>query len=265
MYITAYVTDFGFVKQLSSIYWSTGGGNPALTPLYTPVENPGGNTTTNAYSSASRKGPDRVQNLYDYFRCFTNAAGTNYKYTIKVCVDQPIINSRSPWAFSKYAAPASSSGVNPVNVGHTFLILTEETPNGVTTRNIGYYPESNVTPADPIAPCELNNNEGYHGYDISVTATVTNSQFFNLIYFMQANYETGRTMYDLNTNNCTSFAIRCSAAAGITLPQTVGKWPGGSGLNPGDLAEDLRGMALTSNMTRSTDGIAHPNRGNCVY
>lgn len=268
VYITAYVTDFGFSSQLSSIYWSTGGGNPALTSLYTPISGGGGgsgNNTNNAYSSAAMRGPSRVQNLYDYLKCFTNVAGSTHTYKITVCVDQPIANSRSPWAFSKYGVASSSSGTNPVNVGHSFLLLTEVTSNGTVTRNIGFYPEENVTPVGPNSPGEMNNNEGYGGYDIAVTATLTNSQFFNMINYMQSNYSTGGTMYNLNTNNCTSFVIRCFSAAGINLPQTVGQWPGGSGLNPGDLAEDLRGMTLPTNMTRSTLPAAHPNTGNCGY
>jgi hypothetical protein len=71
-------------------------------------------------------------------------------------------------------------------------------------------------------------------------------------------------MYDLNTNNCTSFAIHALQAGNINVPATVGSWAdGGFGYDPGDLGEDIRTMALGSSMTRNTTYNDHPNKYNC--
>ena len=69
--------------------------------------------------------------------------------------------------------------------------------------------------------------------------------------------------YDLNSNNCSSFAIRALRSAGINLPFTMGTWPNGGGYNPGDLGEDIRSMSLSAGMTKSTEQISHPNWGIC--
>ena len=71
-------------------------------------------------------------------------------------------------------------------------------------------------------------------------------------------------MYNLNSNNCTTFALDAMDAGGVSIPSTVGTWAfNGQGLDPGDLGEDIRGMQLGSNMTRSTVGSGHPNVGTC--
>ncbi|HEY5391842.1 MAG TPA: hypothetical protein VIJ57_06995, partial [Hanamia sp.] len=152
---------------------------------------------------------------------------------------------------------------NPVNVGHTFLILTEISPTETTTRNVGFYPQNSVNPSSPIDEGQLNNNE-QHPYNISLTIDINNSQFFNILNFI-SQVASSNQNYDLNNYNCTSFSIRASLAGDINLPSTIGTWTGGSGNDPGDLGEDIRSMPLQSNMTRSTTEIDHPNLGNCSY
>lgn len=202
------------------------------------------------------RGPNVIGNINDYLKCFTNLAGSNYTYKVTVCVDQPVSGSRTPWGFS-------SSGGNPINVGHTFLILTETTPTGTTTRNVGFYPENSATPFSPNDQGQLNNNED-HGYDISLSVTMTNSQFFSILNFVSQGNNAGY-YYNLNSNNCTTFSINALSSAGIHIPATQANWLNGGGYDPGDLGEDIRAMALPSNMTRNTTSTSHPNLGNCEY
>lgn len=61
----------------------------------------------------------------------------------------------------------------------------------------------------------------------------------------------------LNTNsgvNCSSFCTKKLKQIGIEIPETIGSWPFGSGVNPVDLGEDLRQMQLLPNQTRNVSG-----------
>jgi hypothetical protein len=65
------------------------------------------------------------------------------------------------------------------------------------------------------------------------------AQFFNAVNFVSQGNTPGY-LYNLNTNNCTTFVINAAAQAGMTLPSTIGTWLDGSGNDLGDLREDLR-------------------------
>ena len=97
---------------------------------------------------------------------------------------------------------------------------------------------------------------------VALEVSMTNSQFFSILNFI-AQTNNPSFQYDLNSNNCTHFALNALASGGINLPRTNGSWLNGAGLNPGDLGEDIRAMALGSNMTRSTANAYHPNAGTC--
>jgi hypothetical protein len=204
-----------------------------------------------------------IKSIQAYFQCFTNVGGNDHTYTVTVCVDQPDPGTRTPWTVAEGGSSGSSSGDNPVDAGHTFLILTETYSNTTITRNVGFYPAGNVNPASPTSQGSLNDDET-HLYNISGSFTVNNAQFFNILNFVSQGNNSGY-LYNLNTNNCTTFAISAVAQAGIDLPRTIGTWLGGAGNDPGDLGEDLRkndvpGMSLS--VTRGSDN-SHYNTGQC--
>jgi hypothetical protein len=230
----------------SSNYGSAGGGGGGggISPAKSVIVNPGSNI---------------IGNITDYDKCFTNTGGSDHLYQVMVCVSQPAPGTRETWGFSTGGSSGSSTGANPVNVGHTFLVFAETTFNGTICRNIGFYPRSAVTPAAPSYPGQLNNDD-QHGYNISLTVTLNNSQFFNMLNYVARN---STDQYNLNTYNCTSFALQTLYSGGVILPWTTGKWLGGSGNDPGDLGEDIRSMSLSSNMTRNIGGSSHPNIGTC--
>ena len=206
-------------------------------------------------------GTNVIANILDYNKCFTNIAGSGNKFSVTVCVEQPEPGTRTSWVVSGSGTAGSSAGSNPVNVGHTFLIFTQQTGSGAITRNIGFYPKTNVNPVSPSAQGILNNNAGDQ-YDISLTVSVTNSQFFNMLNYVSQGNNAGFN-YDLNTNNCTTFALNTLSAGNINLPRTIGSWWEGTGNDPGDLGEDIRSLNLSPGMTRNTTDPAHPNVGSC--
>jgi len=226
-------------------YSSVGGGG-----------SPGGASSTNIFSLLNGDKP--VYNILDYTKCFTNTPGSGNTYTVTLCVEQPQPGSRETWGFT---GDGSSSSGNPVSVGHVFLILNQTNSLGSTVRNVGFYPATGVTPLSPQSKGQIN-NDGSHDYDISVTITMDNSQFFQVVNYINSWTESGLT-YDLNSNNCTTFALNALATAGVNLPRTSGTWLNGGGVNPGDLGEDIRKMDLPSNMTRTTLTGTHQNVGVC--
>lgn len=245
-----------------SIYWISP--TPTFIYSYTPLpQSSGSGGSNNSYSLNLLSGHSAIGDIQDYFKCFTNVAGSSNKYRVTICVDQPNPGTRTAWNLSSTGVGGSSSGANPVNVGHTFLILTEETPTGTITRNVGFYPQDYVSPASPVDKGVLNNNE-QHLYNIALTVDVNSSQFFNVQNFISQVKSSGQN-YDLDNYNCTSFGIKALMAGDVYLNSTIGSWPGGSGNNPGDLGEDIRTMTLNSNMIRSTMQYSHPNEGNCYY
>lgn len=220
----------------------------------------GGGSISPANSFSVLNGNNVIGNIVDYNKCYTNIAGQGNTFSVTVCVDQPKPGTRQTWIPSLTGAAGSSfGGDNPITSGHTFLIFTQTSGAGSITRNVGFYPSGPVTPNSP-ASAGLLNNDDQHGYNISVTIPVNNSQFFNMLNFID---QSPGLIYNLNSFNCTSFAIKALYQGNVILPSTIGIWPGGSGNDPGDLGEDIMGLNLSGGMTRSTTSISHPNLGTC--
>lgn len=207
-----------------------------------------------------QSGPNIIGNVQDYLKCFTNVGGSDHLYTVTLCADQPVAGTRQPWNFADGASGTSATS-NPFDVGHSFLIFSETCGGNTITRNVGFYPQTTVNPWYPTDQGQLNDNES-SGYNISLTVTVDNAQFFNMLNFVSQGNNPGY-QYNLNSNNCTTFALNALHAGSINISTQTGTWPNGSGYNPGDLGEDIRNMPLPSNMTRNTVDNPHPNVGQC--
>lgn len=203
-------------------------------------------------------GDDAINNISEYTKCFTNTPGNTHSYNISLCVLQPEEGSREGWVT---AGGGSSSNNSPVSVGHTFLIFSEYSPTGTIVRNVGFYPSGDVTPLTVESQGQLN-NDANHQFNISLNISVTSSEFTQVLSFITQGNSPGY-MYNLNSNNCTTFALNALGSAGILIPRTTGNWLNGGGLNPGDLGEDIREMQLQPNMSRNTTQGTHPNLGSC--
>jgi hypothetical protein len=201
-----------------------------------------------------------ITSISNYFSCFTNVGGSDHNYSVSVCVDQPQPGSRTPWVLQN-ATDASADG-NPVNIGHTFLILTESYGTTVITRNIGFYPATKVYPFSQSTETAAGvyNNDQSHEYNISGTMNLTNAQFFQILNYCEDN---SAMSYNLNTNNCTTFVLNAVAQTGINLPRTTGSWIGGSGDDPGDLGEDIRTGNIPGMTVNTSPASNHMNVGTC--
>lgn len=245
-----YIPDLGAGSGLSGAdYGSVSGG--------------GGTSSTVTKPTFTIPTPDNIiANITDYLKCFSNYGGSDHTYQVTICVSQPAPGTRDAWAPTTGGPSGSTAVDNPVNAGHTFLVLSEIFSDHSVVRNVGFYPQTLVYPGSPSAQGQLN-NDANHTYNISLTVTVDNGQFFNILNYIDQGNNLG-FMYNLSTNNCTSFDLHALEAGSITLPATVGSWTGGGyGYDPGDLGEDIRSMQLSSNMTRNTVSNVHPNMGTC--
>jgi hypothetical protein len=195
-----------------------------------------------------------ITDIKDYLKCFQNTPGATFQVT--VCVDQPSPGSRNPWVIS-FTDGASGSGAT--SAGHVYLVLTENMPGGWSiTRNVGFYPSRSVWPTTPPVPGVLNDDENTQ-FDIAAQYNISSPLFFAMLQFI--NGASGYN-YQVNTYNCTNFALDALSAGHIYLPRTIGYWLGGMGVDPGDLGEDIRGFDFTG-MTRITSQFFHSNLGIC--
>jgi hypothetical protein len=207
-------------------------------------------------------GTNIIADINDYNKCFTNYGGSDHTYQVTLCVNQPVPGGRDPWTPTAGGLSGSSATSNPVNVGHVFLVFSENFTDHSIVRNVGLYPQGIITPWATSDQGQLNNDEG-HTYNISLSVSLTNVQFYNMLNYIAIGNNPGY-IYDLNDNNCTTFALHALSAGGVSVPSTMGTWiPNGYGNDPGDLGEDIRYMTLAPNMTRSTVGNFHPNQGTC--
>lgn len=158
-----------------------------------------------------------ITDILEFLKCLDK----NSEAIITVYTNQPIPNSTSAHYYNF--------------VGHTFISITQ----GSNTNVIGYYPQSNwVNPVNPASESALGDN-GHEEYNVSILTTV-NASTLNSIIDTIAN---SNPNYDLNSYNCTDFAIEIGNLAGMNLPEANGTWPSGGGSNPGTLGEYIRNMS----------------------
>src|SRR5581483_7193720 len=187
---------------------------------YSGVGGGGGMSNTNKANLAAAPvvlSPTHIiVDIQDYLKCFQSTPGATFQVT--VCVDQPSPGSRNPWVIS-FTDGASGSGAT--SAGHTYLILTENMPDGRSiTRNVGFYPSKNVTPFSTPVPGVLNNDE-VSPFNIAGQYNINNTLFFAMLQYI---INAAGDYYQVNTFNCTNFALDALAAGHIYLPHTIGYW-----------------------------------------
>lgn len=187
--------------------------------------------------------PERpISNVPDYIKCFDKNSGAK----ITIFVDEP--------------APGTGQSHDKSNVGHAFISIDQQVSNQMVTRTLGFYPQGWVSPINPSSGGVFGDDSDRE-YDVQLTLDITAAQLNEILNYISS----GINSYNLNNFNCTNFVIEALSAAGVNLPQTTGIWPGGQGLNPGNLGQDIMNLPLPSNyVSRSSGGgRALSNRGNC--
>ena len=129
-----------------------------------------------------------------------------------------------------------------------------------TSTSVGFYPNYQTNgnrPKDVLfgqtVPGKIVDDSDYDRKKIDVKSSfqISNEQGEHVKQFITNTKET-IPKYHLSTYNCTNYIVDLCETGGITLPKTSGSWPGGRGLNPGDMGEDLR--LYNNNKSRENGG-----------
>jgi hypothetical protein len=182
--------------------------------------------------------PDKpIQNINQYVDCFT--ASKRAKVTFYA--DQPKGNALEFSVKEK--------------AGHSFITIQQNIDGQVIMRSLGFYSRDRVDPFFNTAGVSQLGDNSNENYDVKLTVDITGFQLAGILEIIR-NFN---PVYDLEKYNCTNFVLDISDAAGLHVKRTIGRWVIGSGLNPGNLGEDLK--AIPGAVTQG--GQSPTNVGDC--
>jgi hypothetical protein len=147
-------------------------------------------------------------------------------YALLIHVQQPVPGKRKVF-------------VHLTNTGHTFITLIKyNSDNSIVCRSFGFYPKKvNLLSGTPALPATVAvvKNDARHDWNETAGKFISSRQFRHIMAVLQRY----NRVYDLNRNNCTDFGLTIAAIGGITIPDTYGRWPLGSGNNPGYAGQSM--------------------------
>ena len=202
------------------------------------------------------EGGDAISNLFDQFAKKVEAKEIDPDDVEQIAAN--ILNLRNQNAtLTIYALePNPGSGdtsvttITGASVGHAFISITQ----GNNTNLYGYYPVSNwINPWNTTGTSVLGNDSN-NPFSSSITTTISGSQLQQII---NASINFNST-YNLNTYNCTDFAIEMGNLGGLNLPECNGTWRNGNGSNPGTLGIEIRNRSNQQGQTTNTNGGNSP-------
>ena len=183
--------------------------------------------------------------------------------TLTIYVDQPIRGS-----YRAYRIDGANElnlllgymemkeiGDYEIDPGHTFVQITDWETGDTFVK--GFYPDTPVHPIDnPETDGDVRNdvkNGKIHPWDVKAEFEITDEGFEAAKEKIIAD-EKNPPPYNLNTNNCTQWALDVAQTAGVeNLPPGIMGWYVGKGPNPGTLGEELMRM----NGERNTNLSSH--------
>jgi hypothetical protein len=203
------VTIYSELDCSTSIYDDGGGGGGGGGYTGSTGDAGGGGGGTGSSSSPASEPsnlPDENKDAVNpkaLMKCFGNITDPNAKMTVTVYVEEP-------W-------PGTSFDIGPNSVGHVAIGLTKSSGSTSITQTVGFYPNATGY-AKLNAPSKIVDNGGDLNYNVSISYTVTASQFSQITNYVANPPAT----YDLNTFNCTNFVSSACQAGGITIPDAMG-------------------------------------------
>ncbi len=169
---------------------------------------------------AKLKARDIIQPFHDHKKALA--------YGLLLHTKQPVSGERKAF-----------TGIN--NVGHMFITLIKfNADSGYVSRTFGFYPEKdNLLAATPFRPSSTSvfKDDGAHDWDEMVGKFISRKRFRKILRMVK---QYSKSKYNLNRNNCTDFGLCVAAIAGISIAETKGSWPLGSGNNPANAGQSIR-------------------------
>ncbi|MDP9078823.1 MAG: hypothetical protein M3O71_15445 [Bacteroidota bacterium] len=183
-----------------------------------------------------------------FMECFGNVPDNGATMKVTVYVQEPF--------------PGTSFNIGPNSVGHVAIGLTKTNGSNSVTQVVGFYPDA--TGISRIqAPSKVVNNGGDLDYNVSISYTVTATNFNNIINYV-ANPP---KLYDLSDLNCTTFVYNACQKGAITLPDPyntvgLGITDPETAMTPAGLGNSIEALKGKSNV--NTNGGTTPNsKGPC--
>ena len=137
------------------------------------------------------------------------------------------------------------------NTGHTFITLIKYNADSTyVSASFGFYPIKDqlfsATPLAPTTSATFKDDSG-HKWDEVLGKFISSRKFYRILTLTK---DYSGMKYNLSKNNCTDFGIKAASIAGIKVIETSGKWPLGSGNNPGVTGQSiLQGKYLNTDST----------------
>ncbi len=214
------------------------------------------NASQGSSSASTGSGPDEPNiSIASIKSAFDN--GKSGRYSLTIYADQPKDGSRH-YKYNPYAHQG------PGYVGHTFISITKisDDQNSTTvTRTFGYYPDGHGgAPWRQEASGSTFKDDADHGWTVSLTKSITESQFNKILQFAG---HLEAQVYNLSSNNCSTFGVAAATMAGIRIKEAWGTWPaigGGAGYNPGSLGQSILEGKYDNGKDGNQDGIIRGTR-----
>lgn len=126
------------------------------------------------------------------------------------------------------------------NTGHTFITLIKyNTDSTYVSASFGFYPVKDqlfsATPLAPTTSATFKDDSG-HKWDEALGKFISSRKFYRILALTK---DYSAMKYNLSKNNCTDFGIKAASIAGMKVMETSGKWPLGSGNNPGVTGQSI--------------------------
>ena len=149
--------------------------------------------------------------LSDYLKCFSTVPDANATYQITLYADIPVNGD-----------PSQLFNITTGEVGHSFIQLRKVNGGMSVQQNIGFYPQTSWKSLSSLnVSSKVVDNEG-HEFNASLTASLNNVEFQAALNKIQS---ISSRDYNIETWNCTDFALAVFNAANTGETLTVPQYP----------------------------------------
>jgi hypothetical protein len=181
---------------------------------------------------------------------------TSYKYITNAFDDGKKAVAYAMLFHVKQPVPGKRKIFVGGNTGHTFITLIKYNADSTySSFSFGFYPKKrNPLSATPLVPTASSvfKDDTDHKWD-EVAGKFISKKRFEKILLLTKQYD--NLEYHLSNNNCTDFGLKAAQLAGITVNDTMGKWPLGHGNNPAITGQSMLEGKVTNADTGKTEGV----------
>lgn len=193
------------------------------------MRNGGGESISEMEAAIVFAGPEHpIKDIKEELKCFT--IDPKATYSVAVNVNQPEPNSNNLVNIA-----------NSHNVGHTYITLQEQLPNGdVIVRNVGFYPMNSAKPGNKEDE-SIFGEDSQTSFSVSLKVSISSNEFR---VFLDDLKNDQNLKYNLESYNCTTAAIHTFNTVNVKIPSTYRESFKFDGNNPADLGQDIRKLDL---------------------